>query len=512
MAFHDATDLPTGQRAAFYWLVERELAGDANAGTVFTLGDGARYGYRTANLAADAVYHAGRGGAGLALAQHAAALVLRGEEMTPAQFFGTAGHNNPAALIRERVDRVTARLSGKTGGTIRKLYDTGGPAPDGERPTLPAHNATQLGTPSAQLGSDRVLNASRHGRTGCHWCPVDCRHWHWVPAEYAPEGRDIFLDDFEPTYAVYAMLGLAPADDSLAGRLALLRAGDERLILPIEQMGCDVIDVGVGLAALCEGVARGLIPASDVPPALRGDGFGNLDAIAEAVALLHAGEAEAYPALRAVADGPQALAERYPGVFDIVFTSGAGTLGNAGHANALWTFLMPFGRFFGHYVGQSYKISSRAGQVAGELPDDPAQAAALFARVVDEALRRERFGVLCNALSMCAFVFPAFGQNGESIDLDGDLLARVLAEYGIQTTPEDLEWFAGAFWAQSMDLKAQYGWRPPAADELPARVYEALSLALGHSPAELRALMADLIAEWHRQAGAAMRLFGYELP
>jgi hypothetical protein len=88
----------------------------------------------------------------------------------------------------------------------------------------------------------------------------------------------------------------------------------------------------------------------------------------------------------------------------------------------------------------------------------------------------------------------------------------VLAEYGIQTTRQDLEWFAGVFWAQSMDLKAHCGWRPPVADELPARVYETLSLALDRSPAELRALMADLIAEWHRQAEAAMRLFGYEPP
>jgi aldehyde:ferredoxin oxidoreductase len=187
-----------------------------------------------------------------------------------------------------------------------------------------------------------------------------------------------------------------------------------------------------------------------------------------------------------------------------VFTSGKGTLGNAGHANALWTFLMPFGRFFGHYVGQLYKVP-------GELPRDPALAAPLFERVVDEMLRRERFGVLCNALSMCAFVFAAFGQNGEGVRLDGDLLVRVLAEYGIQTTREDLEWFAGAFWAQSMDLKARCGWQPPTADELPARVYEALSLALDRPPAELRSLMADLIAEWHRQAGAAMRLFGYEV-
>ena len=509
VAFHDAADLPSGQRAAFYWLVDRELDGDVDAGSVFTLGDGARLGYRTANLAADAIYHAGRGGAGLAFARHATALVLRGQEVTPAQFFGDAARaaaraagRNPTALIRERVDEVTARLSGETGGTIRKLFDTGGPG--SEHPTLPARNATRLGTPSAHLGGPRVLATSRHGRTGCHWCPVDCRHWHWVPADYAPGGRDIFLDDFEPSYVIYAMLGLTPAEDSLEGQLALHRAVNEHLFLPIEQLGCDVIDVGVGLAALFEGVSRGLIPADDVPPSLRSTAFGDLDAAVEAVRILRAGETDGYPALRAVADGPQALAERYPGMADVVFTSGKGTLGNAGHANALWTFLMPCGRFFGHYVGQFYKI-------AGELPRDLADATTLFQRVVDEALRRERFGVLCNALSLCAFVFAAFGQGGQSVDLDGDLLVRVLAEYDIQTTRPDLEWFAGAFWAQSMDLKARCGWRPPTAGELPARVYEALSLALDRSPAELRALMAGLIAEWRRQAGAAMRLFGYQV-
>jgi hypothetical protein len=60
---------------------------------------------------------------------------------------------------------------------------------------------------------------------------------------------------------------------------------------------------------------------------------------------------------------------------------------------------MPFSRFFGHYVGQLYKIDE-------ELPppgSDESAYRACFERVVQRMLQKEFFWVLCNALSMCAF-------------------------------------------------------------------------------------------------------------
>jgi hypothetical protein len=235
--------------------------------------------------------------------------------------------------------------------------------------------------------------------------------------------------------------------------------------------------------------------------------LGNLEAAVQAVAMLRSGQASEYPALRAAGDGPQALAEQYPAMQDVVFTGGKGTLGNAGHCNALWTFLMPFSRFFGHYVGQYYKVEE-------ELPppgSSPEAYRACFERVVGRLLGREFFWLLANALSQCAFTFVIFSQDGEGERLSDDgLLVRILRHYGIHTTRADLEWFAQAFWAQSVDLKRRFGWRPPAAADFPRRVYEALSLALGRPIEELQALMDLLIAEWKRQAGEVMRRFGYE--
>jgi aldehyde:ferredoxin oxidoreductase len=317
----------------------------------------------------------------------------------------------------------------------------------------------------------------------------------------------MFLDDFEPTYAIYAMLDLQAAGDSLQDRLRLVGEVDQRLILPIEQMGCDVIDIGVGLAALFEGLERGLVPRDELPPALhQGPYLGNLDAAAGAIEAL--GESDPAPALRAVGNGPQALAKRYPDLQDILFTSGPGTLGNPGHANALWTFLMPFSRFFGHYVGQLYKIE-------GVLPDGPnaEKVQALFEKVIRDSLRREFFGSLGNALSNCAFTFILFGQDGRGTTLDeSNLLVRTLACYGIETNREELAWFAEAFWAQSIDFRLERGWRPPTAADLPARVFEALSLALDRPANELRVLMGQLIAEWKRQAGDMMYKYGYDVP
>jgi aldehyde:ferredoxin oxidoreductase len=498
-----ADDLPAGQRSAFYWLLDRELGTNQDRGSLFTIGHGARLGYRTANLAVDGLYHAGRGGAGSVLARFVPAMVLRGEPRSWESWFPGRAERFWALRegeFRQRLEATTERLSRPGGGTIPKLYTTG----RGSHPTLPARNAQRLGYGLADLGAAPILAARRAGQTGCHWCQVNCRHWHWVPAAYAPAGRDRFLDDFEPTYSLLAMLDLAAPGGSTRDKLQLWAEVDRQVVLPLEEMGCDVIDIGLGLALLFEGLERGLVPGEDVPPCLQeGTSFGDLSRVAAAVAALGAGDAG--PALRAAADGPQALAEAYPALRDLAFSSGPGTLGNPGHANALWTFLLPFGRFFGHYVGQLYKIE-------GELPPGGQSGAidSLFRRVVHEALQREFFGVLCNALSACAFTFALFSQDGRGVTLDdGDLLVRMLACYGLETSREELEWFAQAFWAESIALKLQRGWRPPSAADYPGRVFEALAQALHRPPAELRALLDSLIAEWQRQAGEVLYRHGY---
>ena len=498
--------MPAGQRSAFYWLLERELDGQAARGSIFSVGEGARLGYRTANLAVDGLYHAGRGGAGWVFARFLGALVLRGEPLSWQEWFGSragAFWELREGEIRQRLAEYTERLSRRDGGTVTKLYTTG----SGRQPTLPARNAQRLGYSMADLGARQVLQASRVGQTGCQWCQVNCRHWHWVDADYAPEGRDRFLDDFEPTYAIYAMLDLQPDEDSIEGRLSLLHQVNQKVILPIEEMGCDVIDVGVGLAALFEGLERELIPLSEVPVFLRECGcLGNLDLVVQSVEALRAGAVA--PALKAVAHGPQALAERYPEVRDIVFSSGPGTLGNAGHANALWTFLTPFSRFFGHYVGQLYKIE-------GNLPSSTSVDGAEqeFQPVVREALQREFFGCLGNALSLCAFTSVVFSQEGRGICLGGaDLLVRTLACYGIETSRTDLEWFAESFWARSIAFRLEQGWRLPSVEDYPIRVFETLAQALGRPEDELRSLMGLLICEWKRQAEEILYKYGHCVP
>jgi aldehyde:ferredoxin oxidoreductase len=193
---------------------------------------------------------------------------------------------------------------------------------------------------------------------------------------------------------------------------------------------------------------------------------------------------------------------------DILFTSGPGTLANPGHANALWTFLMPFSRYFSHYAAQLYKME-------GDLPSgtSPSEIETVFEQVVSEALQREALGCLGNALSACAFTFAIFSQDGRGQALDdSELLVRTLACYGIETARVELEWFAEAFWAQSIALKLELGWQPPSAASLPARVFEALSLALGRPVSELRALMDQLIAEWKRQAADRLYTYGVGVP
>lgn len=305
------------------------------------------------------------------------------------------------------------------------------------------------------------------------------------------------------------MLDLTPASDSFEAKLALLTEVNRRVILPIEQMGCDIMDVGVGLAALFEGLERGIIPQDDVPPELKAARLGDLESVVNAVDWLRRGvDGGRYPALRALGDSPQALVDRYPAMRDIVFTGGKGTMANAGHGNALWTFLKPLSRFFSHYSGQVYKIDERL----PENPDDETLRRT-FRRVIARMLDREFFGILGNALSCCAFTFAIFSQDGQGERLDDtDLLVRTLSEYGIHTTREDLVWFAQAFWAQSITLKSRYGWRPPAAADFPRRIYNGLELVLGQPSEELERWMSMLIAEWKAQAARVLNRFGYDIP
>jgi aldehyde:ferredoxin oxidoreductase len=508
LEFKPQDGLPRGQRSAFYWLVQNELNGDAKSGSVLTLGSGAYLGYLSANLAAEGIYHAGRGGVGAVFARFAAAMVLRGEPPGPLEFFAEheiAFARNPNREITPLIDRYCHRLAARDGGTIIKLHKTGG-GPAGEN-TLPAWNAQNLGYAMADAGDEPILKATREGQTGCHWCQVHCRHYHSVAADYAPASYDLFLDDFEPAYAVHAMLGLVPGENTLEARLDLIADVDERLMQPIEQMGLDVIDAGLALSALFEGVLRGIIPDSDVPECVvRAEGLGNLEASVQAVAILGTVQAAQYPALRAVGDGPQALVRAYPEMQELVFTCGEGTLGNPGHCNALWTFLMPFSRFFGHYSGQIYKIK-------GELPptgSDQDTIRAFCRGVIERMLQREFFWLMGNALSHCAFTFIIFSQDGKGETLrEDDLLVRLLRHYDVHLTNQDLVDFSQAFWAQSIDLKRQYGWRPQSAAGFPGRVYEALSFSLGRPQDDLRVLMDHLIGEWKRQAGEVLARFGY---
>jgi hypothetical protein len=94
-------------------------------------------------------------------------LVLRGEPIELAEFFASDAPSttdvrsasgqrlpfarNPNGAIASLVDKHCARLSGKTGGTIAKLFATG--ADPAGKNTLPARNAQCLGYQLADLGS-----------------------------------------------------------------------------------------------------------------------------------------------------------------------------------------------------------------------------------------------------------------------------------------------------------------------------------------------------------------------
>jgi aldehyde:ferredoxin oxidoreductase len=506
LRFETASELPRGQRSALYWLIERELGGDPRAGSVFTLGDGAYYGYQTANLAVEGIYHAGRGGAGLVFARFLSALVLKGDSLpawgaldgkTYARFQKTM-----SGRVSPLIDKYCARLSKPHTGTILKLQATGAD-PRGKN-TLPTRNASRLSYDAAKLGAEQTLLAARDGHTACHWCEVRCRHFTWMKVDYAPDGRDAFLDDFEPAYAICAMLDLKSRKQDLEGLLELRRESDEKLMLPVEQLGIDVMDAGVALSALFEGVEKGLVPQAHLPEFMRGreELFGDIELAAQCLRALAAG-GEGSEAIRALGDGPQGLAGKYPALKDLVFTCGPRTLGNAGHCNALWTFLMPFSRFFSHYSGQVYKIDE---QLAPGSSDEGARE--VFRRVIERMVDREVVCVLGNGLSMCAFVFNAFTENGKGDNVNLALLNEALGVYGLDQDAAVLRRGAEAFLAQSLEFRRELGWQPPTVEDYPARIFEAVSGPVGESPERCRQLFALLVEEWKRWESELITRYG----
>jgi len=492
--------LPGGQRSAYYYLVSKELEGEKLWGSIFTLGHGAYHGYRSANVAVEAMYHAGRGGAGAIMGKFTRALVLHS---------GRRYEFDPDGLPMEafrRLEKYGSRLSCRDAGTIIKLAATG-KDPAGKN-TLPALNAQQLGYPMAEIGEGKILLATREGKAGCYWCPVTCRHYHTMPVDYAPDGVDFFLDDFEPAYSIFAMLGIMAEEDTMESKIRMLHEVDREIFLPIEQAGLDVMDLGVAIAALYEGISKGLIPASGVPEFLQeGDNFGSIEKTHRLLKLIGTDDHE-YKAVRCLGDGPQALVDAYPEMRDTVFTCGEKTLGNPGHCNKLWTFLMPLSRFFGHYSGQIYKVS-------GAIPEnaDSGEIQKLFSDVIHEMFQREYFSIICNALSCCAFGFVIFSEGGKGVELSrDDLLLEALRFYGIEMSRVEIMNFAQNFWAQSTDLKIKRGWKPLNADEFPYRVFEAVSQAISHPPERCKEMMDILIEEWKRQAKRIMSRYGYEAP
>jgi aldehyde:ferredoxin oxidoreductase len=493
--------LPKGQRSAYYYLVEKELEGNALWGSIFTLGHASYNRHLSANVAVEAMYHAGRGGAGYVMGRFTRALVLH---------LGGRLPFNPDGLpldVFERLDKYASRLSCRDAGTIIKLAATG-KDPAGKN-TLPAWNATRLGYPMADIGGAEILLATREGKAGCYWCPVSCRHYHTISVDYAPNGKDMFLDDFEPAYSIFAMLGIMAQEDNKKAKIRMIQEVDKQIFLPIEQGGYDVIDIGVGIAAIYEGISKGLIPLSDVPDFLhdKDDNFGSIEKTHKLLELLLSHDHE-YKAISCLGNGPQAIAETYPQVRDHLFTCGVGTLGNPGHSNKLWTFMMPFSRFFSHYSGQIYKVS-------GSIPEnaDENMLRGIFSKVVKEMFKREYFSILCNAFSSCAFGFVVFTEDGKGVELsEDDLLIDVLDFYNIKTSREELMKFAQNFWAQSIDLKIKHGWKPPGAHEFPFRVYEAVSQAISHPPEQCRKMMDVLINEWKHQAKHNMGRYGYTAP
>jgi len=157
---------------------------------------------------------------------------------------------------------------------------------------------------------------------------------------------------------------------------------------------------------------------------------------------------------------------------------------------------MPLSHFFSHYSGQIYKIDE---DLPADATDDEARK--VFARVVQRMLKREMICAAANSFSFCAFVFAIFTKEGKGEEFDRSLLAEVLDLYGIGLSADELLKRAETLLEQSVQLRQEMGWQPPAPSDYPRRVFEALSKVMGQPVERCAELFGLLIDEWKKARG-----------
>ena len=349
----------------------------------------------------------------------------------------------PKPEIRE-YRRVYRHIYDKatTSDAMKKYHDLGtaqNVLPLTELGALPSLNLREARPEKAEEISGEHLASYYLGRRiACSHCPVACIHiaalrepYEDVPYFYK---TSMIAYDYEPIYALGAMLGLKNAAD-------LLRLKDR-----VDALGIDAMSVGVVLAWATEALERGLISERDTDGIILK--WGDWLAYADAVMKIVTQHNEFYAAL---ARGVEHASSIYGGEDFALSLSGNEMpgyhTGYGCHIGAL------IGARHGHLDNAGYSVDQKVKKV---LPPE---------ELIDRLIEEERWRQILSSLVICFFSREIYKR---------DVVIDALKCVGINMTEKDLERIGTEIHRSKYAFKLREGFSFEKL-RIPRRIYETSS-------------------------------------
>lgn len=395
--FRDASALWGIESCFTVGRILREAEPGAGIRTIMRIGVAGERGVSYATLVTETYRHFGRLGLGAVFgSKRLKALVVSGRRSLP-----VADHKAYRKLYRKVWQEAVVSSA------MKKYHDLGTAEnilPLNELGGLPTRNLTQARFEGAHgISGERLAEGFLGRRLACAHCPTGCIHIAALREPYEDEPyfykTTMISYDYEPLYALGAMLGIGDAEGFL------------QLLDRVETWGLDAMSTGVVLAWATEAQERGLIPEGELAGLrLR---WGDHRAYMKAVEYIIRQPTEFY---RALARGVDYASSLYGGE-DFALAFGGNEMpgyhtGPCAHIGHL------IGARHSHLDGAGYSLDQKWPK---ERPLTPTSA-------VEELLKEETWRQVLSSLVICFFargvykpelVTELLGSVGFSMDQEG---------------------------------------------------------------------------------------------
>jgi len=431
VGFRDASTL-WGMSSAFtVGRIIREKESGAGMRTIMRIGRAGENLVSCATVMTETYRHFGRLGLGAVFgSKNLKAIVVSGKGSFP-----VTDPKQHKILYKEIYD------SAVESPVMKKYHDLGTASnilPLNEMGGLPTRNLTAARFEGAERISGEYLAENYLGRRlACSHCPVACIHIAALREPYEDEPyfykTSMISYDYEPIYAIGAMLGISDPEDFL------------RLMDRIEKRGVDVMSIGVILAWATEAFQTGIIKEKQTE-GLRFE-WGALDAYMRAVDLIVEQPNELYADL---AKGVRHAAARYGGE-GMALTFGGNEMPgyHTGPAAALG---YAIGARHSHLDNAGYSLDQKVLLKEKQAPE----------QVVDELVKEERWRQILSSLVICFFARGIYTP---------EIVARSLKLSGFDVSPKDLQSIGEEIYSTKFAYKVREGFKLKGA-HLAKRIFE----------------------------------------